>query len=381
MDAIEDSLEAHLSRHTTRHNAVYTGLMVVVLGALLLVPRVRADVTVQGSGLVRPVVERHDIRAGASGIVEEVLVDRHQIVDAGEILLRLSDGAIRSRRDGLAGRLKEVRDALHDLELITVRFDHVDPTALRTGRHAEEYARFLRERHGLARAEDLARRELEREQALASQGLAAATEVEALAFRLEGSIENLVTHEMSHRGQWHGRLSDLRREVTELESRLDEADEEMAQRLIRSPIRGTVEELMSVSTGSVVQAGQTVAQVSPMEALVAEVLVAPRDVGLLRDGLPARLLIDAFNYNDWGALEGRIIQISDDYVSIDGSPRFRVTVQVDRPYLDLPSGSRAYLRKGMTLRARFHVADRSLWQLLRDDIDGWLNPLTYPPEP
>ena len=37
------------------------------------------------------------------------------------------------------------------------------------------------------------------------------------------------------------------------------------------------------------------------------------------------------------------------------------------------SGFVGYLRKGMTLQARFLLAERSLWQLLFDDVSDWLD--------
>jgi HlyD family secretion protein len=123
-----------------------------------------------------------------------------------------------------------------------------------------------------------------------------------------------------------------------------------------------------------VQAGEELAVVSPTAGLIAEVYVSPRDIGLLRVGLPVRIQVDAFNYNDWGLLSGRVDRLPEDMVILDGNPVFRVPVRLDCTHLSLPSGFRGELRKGMTLRARFVVANRSLWQLLRDRAAGWLDP-------
>ena len=46
--------------------------------------------------------------------------------------------------------------------------------------------------------------------------------------------------------------------------------------------------------------------------------------------------------------------------------------------LRLRGGQRASLGKGMTFRARFVIAERSLWQLLFDRVDAWLNPARTP---
>jgi HlyD family secretion protein len=85
--------------------------------------------------------------------------------------------------------------------------------------------------------------------------------------------------------------------------------------------------------------------------------------------------IDAFNYNDWGLVTGRVSEIPEDFTLIDGQPVFRVRTTLDQDALTLKNGVRGRLRKGMTLRARFLVTERTLLQLLRDDLNDWLNPV------
>ena len=121
--------------------------------------------------------------------------------------------------------------------------------------------------------------------------------------------------------------------------------------------------------------GEQLAVISPDTTLVADVYVTPRDIGLLRVGTVARLLIDAFDYNAWGVVPGRITQISDDFVLLDRRPVFKVRCQLDRHELVLANGVRGALRKGMTLQARFLIARRSLLQLLYDDLASWLDPV------
>ena len=50
-------------------------------------------------------------------------------------------------------------------------------------------------------------------------------------------------------------------------------------------------------------------------------------------------------------------------------------VELDRTELQLRNGFTGRLKKGMTLQARFMVTERTLFQLLRDDVNDWLNPV------
>jgi HlyD family secretion protein len=128
----------------------------------------------------------------------------------------------------------------------------------------------------------------------------------------------------------------------------------------------------------VVQQGERVATISPNTDLVGEALLTARDIALVRRGTPARLMIDALNYRDWGAMDATVIDVADD-ASLSGElPVFRVRCRLSRPDLRLRGGHRVALGKGMTFRARFVIAERSLLQLLFDDVDEWLNPARDP---
>jgi HlyD family secretion protein len=55
-------------------------------------------------------------------------------------------------------------------------------------------------------------------------------------------------------------------------------------------------------------------------------------------------------------------------------PYFKVRCSLDQHELSLKNGYVGKIRKGMTLQARFFVTRRTLFQLLYDKADDWLNP-------
>lgn len=86
--------------------------------------------------------------------------------------------------------------------------------------------------------------------------------------------------------------------------------------------------------------------------------------------------MDAYNYNQWGLLEGKVIQI-DKNLTVNqqtGESFFRVLCSMDKTFLQLKNGYKGKIEKGMTLTTRFHLIDRTLWQLLFDHVDNWFNP-------
>jgi HlyD family secretion protein len=61
-------------------------------------------------------------------------------------------------------------------------------------------------------------------------------------------------------------------------------------------------------------------------------------------------------------------------ININDLPFFKVRCSLEQKSLLLKNGYKGYLKKGMTLTGRFMLIRRSLFQLLYDKTDSWLNP-------
>jgi HlyD family secretion protein len=90
--------------------------------------------------------------------------------------------------------------------------------------------------------------------------------------------------------------------------------------------------------------------------------------------MPVRMMIDAYDYNSWGVAAGHLISISHDATVVDHQAVYTVRASLDQDALTLRNGVRGRIQKGMSLQARFLVAERSVFDLLYDRVDSWLNP-------
>ena len=84
--------------------------------------------------------------------------------------------------------------------------------------------------------------------------------------------------------------------------------------------------------------------------------------------------VSAFNYNQWGLATGKIEEVSNDVQMINNIPMFKVLCSLDQNFLQLKNGFKGQLKKGMLVNARFELTERSLFDLLYDKMDDWLNP-------
>lgn len=371
---LADSVELHLASHARRSHAIYLAVMTLLLAGLAALPLVRVPVVVRGAGLVRPTSEKHEVRARTSGLAERVLARPYQAVSRGEPLLVLRSAEHEQEASLLATQAREAGAAVHDLALLTGQ--EGSQTALRFARYVQERAQFTNALNEVGVRREKAERDAERAREMFGRALVPRTELEEAEFRLASLRAEAATLRAQTLARWQAELSAARLRLAEIRSRQERLAEAGEQYVVTAPVAGTVEELASLAPGSYVQAGEVIAVLSPNAALLAELYVPPRDVGLLRVGMPVRLQVDAFNYTEWGVLSGRVREVGGDFVLLDGQPVFRVAVALDQTHLTLKNGVRGSLRKGMTLQARFQVTERSLWQLLFDDVNDWLNPNT-----
>jgi HlyD family secretion protein len=372
---VEDYVEVHLARHAPTGRALYLTTLALTIAAGAALPIVQVPVAVQANGILRPTIERQEARAAESGIVGAVYVRDGERVGVGDTLLAL-DGTSVATRLAASDSIAQAREVeLADLtRLLDAGDAFVPPPDLETPyrrQQAREHSAILTE---LIAREAAEQRETDRLRALLPRGFVAPEQVERQDAAQRVARATVREHYERTRSQWseaHAKASD---ELRRLSAERAELADALTRHIVIAPVAGTVELAASLSAGSVLQRGERVATISPNTGLIAEVMLTARDVALVRRGTPARLMIDALNYRDWGAMDAIVIDVADDASLTGDQPVFRVRCQLARSELRLRGGQRAPLGKGMTFRARFVVAERSLLQLLFDDVDDWLNP-------
>lgn len=376
---VEDCVEVHLSRHAPTGQALYLTTLALTIGAAAAMPMIQVPVTVQANGVIRPSIERQEARTAESGIVLAVYAREAQRVRAGDTLLALDRSAVATRLAASDSIARARADELADLTTLLDAGDSLIPrNTLKTSYRRQQFREHAMIVSGLVSRADAERREVERLRALLSRGFAAAEQLDRQDESERAAIAAVREHVERMRSAWsddHARLADEARRLTVERAELTAT---LARHVVIAPVDGTVELTASLSPGSVLQRGERVATVSPNTELIGEAFLTARDIALVRPGTPVRLMIDALNYREWGHVEATVIAVADDAVLTGDQPMFRVRCHLARGELRLRGGQRASLGKGLTFRARFVLAERSLLQLLFDGVNDWLNPARTP---
>ena len=376
---VADCLEVHLARHAPTGHALYLTIVALTIGGAAAMPVVQVPVTVQAEGVIRPIIERQDARVGESGVVQAIYVRHGDRARAGDTLLAL-DGRVVGARLSAADSMARIRgDELLDLRAM-IEGDEplISPGALRTAHRRQQLREHATITSELSARAATAHREGERLQRLLARGFATPEQLEHQT-AVERSAEAAVHEQwVKMRSLWSEARARIAEELLQLSAERAELREARARHFVVAPVDGTVEMAASLSPGSVVQRGERIATLSPNTELIGEVQLTARDIALVRRGTPARLMIDALHYRDWGGMDATVFEIADDATFLGEQPVFRVRCHLAGRALRLRGGQQALLGKGMTFRARFVIARRSLLQLLFDRAEDWLNPARAP---
>lgn len=383
------TVESLYADHGQQRPWIYWIALAGCLAALVALPLVKVDVTVRAPGLVRPAVERADLRVAVTGQISTVLAKDNDIVVAGQPLLILRSRDLEERlalnrarqaeSSPLIADLAALADYVRAADFAAVTATPTDPPPplLATAEMRADFAQFTAQLEADRLATLRARREFERNSTLASKGLIADRDLEQTRFDLQQSAAAQVSLGRSTAARWESRLQSERSSLDTLHTEEHRLTEESVQYTVRAPAAGAVQGLTGCSPGAWLMAGQTIGSVSPNDELLVETAVAPRDVGLVRTAQTVRLQIDAFSYTQWGMLDGDVVKIAEDAAQSNSAPVFKVTVKPRSTVLRLPNGVSGTLRKGMTANARFVVARRTLLQVLYEDVSEWLDPQNH----
>ncbi len=354
---------------------LHTVFCLAIVAAISILAINTVEISISSPGFIRPSAEIGIIRAVASGRIRESFLTENKWVQNGDTLYSIESESLDIKEKYVLEKLYEVNNLAKDL--LTITTGQAKLPVLQTHVFRQAWLTYQQKlRDAEIRLEKI-KKDYSRYYKLYVEKVIADAEFETHKFELDHARNEVVLLTGTQMSQWQNDLLNYEKDAMNLESELKQITEEKNTLTMRSPLTGTVQNLVGIYPGSIVYANQELAQISPDSGLMVEAYVSPNDMGLLRGNMKVKFQINAFNHNQWGLVDGTVMDISNDVQSINDQPVFVVRCVLSRNYLQLKNGYRGNLKKGMSLQARFVVTERTLWQLLYDKMDDWLNPATY----
>ena len=345
------------------------------------------DEVTRGVGKVIPSSHVQVVQNLEGGIVSELLVKAGDVVDSGQILLRIDDTRFASsfresqvKAQGLQAKIArlsaesqeiafqipkelpaEQRDVFqNEFSLAQSRQKEVQATLniLQQQKNQKQHEiGELRSKVGqLQRSYELVLKELRLTEPLVKKGLA--SEVELLRLQrqvseLKGGLdstrlsipraESSVSETdrkmeelgVNFRTNAISELNDNKAELSRITQSNFALEDRVTRTAVRSPVRGTVKQVKVTTVGGVVQPGMDLIEIVPLEdKLLIEAQIRPADIAFLHPNQPAMVKLTAYDFSIFGGLPAHLEHISADSITNErGESFFLIRVRTERKYL------------------------------------------------
>lgn len=370
---VKESVEGLCARQSVRSQVIYTSVLLSLAAALLSLPLIEVDISKQSRAVIRARQQNNELAAPVYAQIKASFLQEGLQAKQGDTLVILSTARLDEQLSALREQLSLNTSYIKDLRCL-VSLDTAGPEALETSLFYQEYIQYHQKVAEQQLQVDFTRRALQRSEQLFAAGAVARVEFEQAEFDAQLAQRVLQSIREQYRRNWQLELERYRRESMELQASVQKAEQEKTDYYITAPISGAITQHAGLQPGNFVAPNQPLATISADGTLIVESYISPADIGLIREGMKVQFQVDAYNYNQWGLASGTVLQVSEDIVPFQEQPVFTVKCSLRETYLRLKNGYQGKLKKGMTLTARFSITRRSLYQLLYDKADNWLNP-------
>lgn len=364
------TLENLTHKNKTKSISIYLVIVLALVVFISSLPLIKIDISSQSRGIIRSTTDNVPLSSLVNGKVVYVHLNNNHLVQKGDTLVQLTQESLNTEKATNESLASDLQKRISDLYRIVTSSNAV----LTTPELQQEWNSYNSKKSELESKITQAKIVYDRNKQLFDKGIIAKAEFEKYSFDYTYSKQSLSSLFKSQKSVWQNQKRDLETQLKNLKGTLNKIDVESKNYVITAPISGTIENFSGIQVGSFLNASQTIATISATDQLIVESSVSPSDIGLIHKNQKVKFQIDAFNYNQWGLLEGKVIDI-DHNITIQGELAFfKVRSVLNKTELQLKSGYKTKVSKGMTLTTRYILSRRSLFDLLFDKIDDWLNP-------
>jgi multidrug efflux pump subunit AcrA (membrane-fusion protein) len=338
--------------------------------ALLLAIAMRLPETVQCPFILVPATGADPIQAAHQGVISRVSVSEGQAVKKGDELFVLRSDEIHTLDTELRTLSEDLRIKQDGLARTEVAYHAQLNIKLAEIEQAQSEVQF-RENHART-----SKNLVDRMEKLSRQG--GVSEMELIKLRLEtaGSEKDLSVSQRTLqqtklerermesdyaklRGEQQAEIEKLKLRTSALKGDLENAQQNLLT--VRSPYDGAVIAVEQRTVGSVVQQGQILCQLAQHDAqLRARLLLKEAGFPKLAVAQKVRYFFEAFPYQRYGAISGKLDWISPSAVSSSEGPHFIGLGSLEKTRIPGGTAQAMSLRVGMKGEAHIIVGGRTM---------------------
>ena len=192
---------------------------------------------------------------------------------------------------------------------------------------------------------------------------------ESLVSKIKEAENQIQEIESRHRGEAQEELNKALAEIERMRENQVAIEDRVTRTNVRSPVDGTVKQLLINTVGGVVRPGMDIIEIVPYEKrLLVEAKIRPSDIAFLYPGLKAIVKLTAYDFAIYGGLDGAVVHISADTITDERQEEFYlVRIMTDKNYLGTETNKKNII-VGMTAQVDIITGKKTIMQYLMKPI-------------
>lgn len=336
-------------------------------------PFIKTTISIRSTGIIRPADERTEVKPIITGNLDQLYVRDGDTVKKGQLIASIKDNLSQPKIMLNHVEQNQRKKFVADLIKLTSAKDF-NSIKVETPLYKEQLNKFIHQLADHQTAIKKVSNELAIFTSLLKDKVIAPKEHFDKDIELERLNNSMSVFTNEQLALWQNDLQKYQLDIEQFDTQKNQINIEQNNYFIHAPVAGVIQNIHSRYPGGFIAAGESLCIISPLSELLGECYLSTKDIGLLQIGQSARFQVDAFDFNYFGILTGKVIAIENDFSIMDNKPAFKVQCRFDNQQLFLKNGFKGHLKKGLSFQARFIVTERTLWQLLFDKVDDWFNP-------
>lgn len=363
-------------------------LVAIALGWFVIwADNAQLDELTRGEGKIIPSHQLQIIQNLEGGILSEILVEEGDIVEKGQVVLKINNTNFTSsfkesklRQNELKAKFLRLDAEAHDKSFVYNKKQNKDllkqisyekslyesnqeqlKSAIKTAQEQinqkkqevkELYAKIKQQQAALK----LIKEEVQLTMPLVKKGLVPQVEFLKLKRELNGlkgelessrlaiprlqsqiseSTSKISEIKLEYKNRAKKEFNEVAAEISRISETNTALDDKVKRTLVRSPVNGTVQQLLINTIGGVIQPGMDLIEVVPaQDNLLVEAKIKPSDIAFLRPQLEAMVKFSAYDFAIHGGLKGKLSHISADTITDDkGESYYQVRIKTEKNYL------------------------------------------------
>ena len=136
----------------------------------------------------------------------------------------------------------------------------------------------------------------------------------------------------TQKAQVSDELSKAKAELQSVTEMLFAGEDRVTRTEVRSPVRGTIKQIMHNTVGGVIKPAENIVEIVPLDdTLLVEAQIRPADIAFLRPGQASTIKVTAYDFSIYGGLQATLENISADTIKDEkGESFYRVYLRTER---------------------------------------------------